>query len=81
MGNQVTGGLVDMALEASAEIISYVVAIDNKKELCTDLKQNELVKQELNQAAGYAVLHGGRFVALFDGVSLLPRRRLLTVPR
>ena len=68
MGNQVTGGLVDMALEASTEVLSYALPIDDKQELCNDLKQNELVKQELNNVAGYVVLHGGRFVALGSGL-------------
>lgn len=64
MGNQVTGGLVDMALETTAEVLSYALPIDDKEELCNDLKQNELAKQELNNIAGYVILHGGRFVAL-----------------
>ena len=68
MGNQVTGGLVDMALEASTSVISYVLPIDDQKALCEDLKKNDLVKQELNNVAGYAVLHGGRFVALASGL-------------
>ena len=64
MGNQVTGGLVDMVIEGASEVINMVAPIDDKKELCEDLKKNDLLKQELNNAAGYAVLHGGRFVAL-----------------
>ncbi|KXJ09795.1 hypothetical protein AC249_AIPGENE26557 [Exaiptasia diaphana] len=64
MGNQVTGGLVDMVIEGASEVINMVAPIDDKKELCEDLKKNDLLKQELNNAAGYAVLKGGRFVAL-----------------
>ena len=64
MGNQVTGSLSDMVIEGAAEVISYLAPIDDKKELCEDLKKNDLLKQELNNVAGYAVLHGGRFVAL-----------------
>ena len=39
MGNQVTGGLVDMAIEASTEVLSYklyTLPIDDKQELCND---------------------------------------------
>jgi len=42
--------------------------IDDKINLCNDLKQNELLKQELNTTAGYAVLKGGRFVALGSAI-------------
>lgn len=68
MGNQVTSGLVDTALETGVELLSYAIPIDDKKDLCNDLKKNELVKQELNNAAGYVVLKGGRFVALASGL-------------
>jgi len=64
MGNQVSGSLVDMTIDGATEIISYFLPIDDKTNLCNDLKQNELLKQELNTTAGYAVLKGGRFVAL-----------------
>ena len=64
MGNEVTGGLVDMAIEGAAKVIDMVAPIDDKKELCEDLKKNDLLKHELNNAAGYVVLKGGRFVAL-----------------
>jgi hypothetical protein len=68
MGNRVTNGLVSTALEATTEIINYLVPIDDKEELCKDLQGNELVKQELNNAAGYILLKGGRFVALASGL-------------
>ena len=68
LGNQVASGLVDTALEAGVEIVSYVLPIDDKKELCNDIKSNELVKQELINAAGLIVLKGGRFVALASGL-------------
>jgi len=64
MGNQISGSLVDMTIDGATEIISYLLPIDDKINLCNDLKQNELLKQELNNTAGYAVLKGGRFVAL-----------------
>jgi len=64
MGNQVSGSLVNMTIDGATEILNYFLPIDDKKELCTDLKKNEILKQELNNAAGYAVLKGGRFVAL-----------------
>ena len=68
LGNQVASGLVDTALETGVEIISYALPIDDKQELCNDIKKNELVKQELINAAGYIVLKGGRFVALASGL-------------
>jgi len=64
IGNQVSGSLVDMTIDGATEIISYFLPIDDKTNLSKDLKQNELLKQELNTTAGYAVLKGGRFVAL-----------------
>jgi len=68
MGNQISGSLVDMTIDGATEIISYFLPIDDKINLCNDLKQNELLKQELNTTAGYAVLKGGRFVALGSAI-------------
>ena len=68
LGNQVASGLVDTALETGVEIVSYVLPIDDKQELCNDIKKNELVKQELINVAGFIVLKGGRFVALASGL-------------
>ena len=68
MGNKVTSELVDTALETGVELLSYAISIYDKKDLCNVLKKNELVKQELNNAAGYVVLKGGRFVALASGL-------------
>jgi len=64
MGNQVAKSLVDTAIETSVAILSYVVPIDNNNELCKDLQNNQLLRQELDNIAGYAVLKGGRFIAL-----------------
>jgi hypothetical protein len=68
MGNKVTGSLVDLTIDSGVEIVSYALPIDNKEELKKDIKNNELVKQELTNAAGYVVLKGGRFVALASGL-------------
>ena len=68
LGNKVTNGLVDTAIEAATELVSYVITIDDKKELCKDLQKNELVKQELNNLAGYVVLKGGKMVVLATGL-------------
>jgi len=68
IGNQISGSLVDMTIDGATEIISYLLPIDDKINLCNDLKQNELLKQELNTTAGYAVLKGGRFVALGSAI-------------
>jgi len=64
LGNKVTNTLVDTAIEAAVGVLSYVVPIDNNNELCKDLQNNEMLKQELNNIAGYIVLKGGRMVAL-----------------
>jgi len=68
IGNQISGSLVDMTIDGATEIISYLLPIDDKINLCNDLKQNELLKQELNTTAGYAVLKGDRFVALGSAI-------------
>ena len=68
LGNQVASGLIDTALEAGVTLVSYVLPIDDKQELCNDIKKDELVKQELINAAGLVVLKGGRFVALASGL-------------
>ena len=68
MGTMVSGSLVNMTLEGTSEVLNYFLPIDDKKELCTDLKKNELLKQELNSVAGYTILKGGRFVALGSGL-------------
>jgi len=64
LGNKITNGLVDAALELAVGLASYVVPIDNNKELCDDLQNNEMLKQELNNIVGYFLLKGGRLVAL-----------------
>jgi hypothetical protein len=56
MWNKVTKGLVDTAIETTVELLSNLIPIDSKGELCRDIQQNELVKQELNNAAGYVIL-------------------------
>lgn len=68
MGNQVTGGLVQTALDSMIRLISYLVSIDNEGELLKDIKNNELVIQELTNIAGYVVLKGGRLIALLSGI-------------
>jgi hypothetical protein len=78
MGNNVTNGLVTTALEGVTEMINYLVPIDDKRELCKDLQGNELVKQELNNAAGYVLLKGGRFVALASGLIQIAKHVKLT---
>ena len=44
--------------------MSKFVPIDDPDSLSDDLVQDEIVKRELVNAAGYLVLKGGRFVAL-----------------
>jgi len=64
LGSKITNGMVDAALELAVGLASYVVPIDDNKELCNDLQNNEMFKNELNNLAGYIVLKGGRMVAL-----------------
>ncbi|KAK3732683.1 hypothetical protein QZH41_000848 [Actinostola sp. cb2023] len=65
LGNKITQGLVSSALELAVGLASYAIPIDNTKELCEDLKANEVVlTQELNNIAGYLLLKGGRMVGL-----------------
>ncbi|KAK3745964.1 hypothetical protein QZH41_000514 [Actinostola sp. cb2023] len=64
LGNKITQGLVSSALELAVGLASYAIPIDNNKELCEDLKANEVLTQELNNIAGYLLLKGGRMVAL-----------------
>ena len=68
MGKQVTGGLVDSALQATSKVISYALPIDDSDALGKDLKSDELVRRELSNLAGLLVLRGGRFVALASGL-------------
>jgi len=80
MGNQISGSLVDMTIDGATEIISYFLPIDDKVNLCNDLKQNELLKQELNTTAGYAVLKGGRFVALGSAIIQIAKHLKFSSP-
>ena len=64
LAKQVTGGLVENAIKLASKMISRVIPIDDQDSLSNDLVQDEIVRRELDDAAGYLVLKGGRFVAL-----------------
>ena len=64
LAKQVTGGLVENAIKITAKTISRFIPIDDPDSLSQDLAQDEIVRRELVNAAGYLVLKGGRFVAL-----------------
>ena len=64
LSKQVTGGLVENAIKLASKVISHVIPIDDPDSLSSDLVQDEIVRRELTNAAGYLVLKGGRFVAL-----------------
>ena len=64
LGKQVTGGLVENAIKLASKLVSNVISIDNPDALHSDILQDELIRCELTNAAGYIVLKGGRFVAL-----------------
>ena len=64
LSKQVTGGLVENAIKLSSKTISRFVPIDDPDSLSDDLVQDEIVRRELANVAGYLVLKGGRFVAL-----------------
>ena len=64
LAKQVTGGLVENAIKLTSKTISRFIPIDDPDSLSNDLVQDEIVRRELVDAAGYLVLKGGRFVAL-----------------
>ena len=64
LAKQVTGGLVENAIKLTSKTISRFIPIDDPDSLSDDLVQDEIVRRELVNAAGYLVLKGGRFVAL-----------------
>ena len=64
LAKQVTGGLVENAIKLASKTISRFIPIDDPDSLSEDLVQDEIVRRELVNAAGYLVLKGGRFVAL-----------------
>jgi hypothetical protein len=64
MATVITSGLTDSILGLGIRILSKIVPLDNENELHNEIKSNELIKQELNNVAGYVILKGGRFVAL-----------------
>ena len=64
LSKQVTGGLVENGIKLASKTISRFVPIDDPDSLSNDLVQDEIVRRELVDAAGYLVLKGGRFVAL-----------------
>ena len=63
-GQKMANGLVDSAIRTATKVISCFLPIDDTKELCYDLQNDELVKRELYNIAGLLVVRGGRFVAL-----------------
>ncbi len=68
MGNKLSGSLVDTLIDTTTELINYALPIDNKDQLSSDLKNNPIIRQELNNGAGYILLKGGRFVPLLTGL-------------
>ena len=68
LSKQVTGGLVENAIKLASKTISRFIPIDNPDSLSDDLVQDEIVRRELVNAAGYLVLKGGRFVALVSAL-------------
>ena len=64
LGSQVSGSLIGTVLETGVELLTRLVSIDNKTELISDLKKNELLTQVLTDSAGYLILKGGRMVCL-----------------
>ena len=43
MGNQLTGTLVNTSIEVFTGIANYLLPIDDKTKLCSDLKDNPLI--------------------------------------
>ena len=79
LAKQVTGGLVENAIKLVAKTLAKFVPIDNSDSLSDDLVQDEIVKRELVNAAGYLVLKGGRFVALSSALFHVVRHVEFTV--
>ena len=63
-GQKMANGLVDSAISTATKVISCFLPIDDTEELCYDLQNDELVKRELSNIAGFLVVRGGRLVAL-----------------
>ena len=79
LSKQVTGGLVENAIKLASKIISRVIPIDDPDSLSSDLVQDEIVRRELVNAAGYLVLKGGRFVALASALFHVMRHVNFTI--
>ena len=79
LSKQVTGGLVENAIKLVSKTISRFVPIDDPDSLSNDLVQDEIVKRELANAAGYLVLKGGRFVALASALFHVMRHVNFTI--
>ena len=68
LAKQVTDGLIEKAINLASKTISRIVTIDNPASLSYDLETDRIVKRELVNAAEYAVLKGGCFVALVSAL-------------
>ena len=55
---------MENAIKLTSKTISRFIPIDDPDSLSNDMIQDEIVRRELVDAAGYLVLKGGRFVAL-----------------
>ena len=64
LGKQLSSCLVDSAVLAASKAVSMVVSIDDTEQLYQDLKNDEIIKNELSIFAGLLILKGGRLVAL-----------------
>ena len=87
LSKQVTGGLVENGIKLASKTISRFIPIDDSDSLSNDLVQDEIVRRELVDAAGYLVLKGGRFVALASAlfhivshVDFTVKRKILEEP-
>ena len=79
LSKQVTGGLVENAIKLGSKTISRFIPIDDPDSLSDDLVQDEIVRRELVNAAGYLVLKGGRFVALASALFHVVRHVNFTI--
>ena len=73
LGEKVTGGLTDTAIEVNSKATSYVLPIDDPDDLSKDLKNDDLVMRELRTFVGYLALNGGRFVALASALFVVAK--------
>ena len=68
LGKQLHKGLIESFIRTTVKGLSYFLNFDDTEELIKDLRNDKLVKRELDLISGQLVLRGGRFVSLGSGL-------------